>query len=191
MLYAWSDSLKTINELFISCFPPCAFGFYSTPRELRVPEKKQVFKVWEDRFDDAFLSDSQMLNVKLDYIHTNPLQEHWILVSKPEDYTFSSARFYESGEKSNCEGLISGFIFSFCQVFRPDSGKYYLSAMQFKVAITTIYNCSLARAFKSPMLCDISKVHTGFGLMPKITHSSDYSDWGSRVQQKSYMLQKC
>jgi putative transposase len=62
-----------------------------------------VFKVWEDRFEDAFLSDSQMLNVKLDYIHANPLQEHWNLVTKPEDYAFSSARFYESGEKSNCE----------------------------------------------------------------------------------------
>jgi putative transposase len=35
---------------------------------------------------------------KLDYIHLNPLQEHWSLVRKPEDYKWSSARFYETGE---------------------------------------------------------------------------------------------
>lgn len=34
---------------------------------------------------------------KLDYIHLNPLQERWSLVIKPEDYRWSSARFYETG----------------------------------------------------------------------------------------------
>lgn len=34
---------------------------------------------------------------KLDYIHLNPLQEKWNLVTKPEDYRWSSARFYETG----------------------------------------------------------------------------------------------
>jgi putative transposase len=32
---------------------------------------------------------------KLDYIHNNPLQEHWNLCKNPVDYTFSSALFYE------------------------------------------------------------------------------------------------
>ncbi len=35
---------------------------------------------------------------KLDYIHLNPLQEQWSLVTKSEDYRWSSARFYESRE---------------------------------------------------------------------------------------------
>jgi putative transposase len=34
---------------------------------------------------------------KLDYIHLNPLQEKWNLVKYPEDYPWSSARFYETG----------------------------------------------------------------------------------------------
>lgn len=33
---------------------------------------------------------------KLDYLHYNPLQEHWNLCKKPEDYRFSSAMFYET-----------------------------------------------------------------------------------------------
>jgi len=63
--------------------------------KLRVLEKKQVFKVWQDRFDDVYLANKKLLETKLDYIHTNHLQEHWNLVSKPEDWLHSSAMFYE------------------------------------------------------------------------------------------------
>ncbi|MBS1525632.1 MAG: hypothetical protein JST19_08280 [Bacteroidetes bacterium] len=34
---------------------------------------------------------------KLDYIHNNPLQERWRLADLPENYKYSSARFYERG----------------------------------------------------------------------------------------------
>jgi hypothetical protein len=37
--------------------------------------------------------------------------------------------------------------------------------MDFKVHTTDIYNCPLERAFKSPILCDVTKVHTGYGMM--------------------------
>jgi 2-succinyl-5-enolpyruvyl-6-hydroxy-3-cyclohexene-1-carboxylate synthase len=41
--------------------------------------------------------------------------------------------------------------------------------MTTSVTVQTIYHCSLERAFKTPMLCDVSKVHTGYGIMPKVT----------------------
>ncbi len=50
--------------------------------------------------------------------------------------------------------------------------------MEFKVKADTIYECSLERAFKTPMLCDVSKVHTGFGVMPRVTHCTDDEHWG-------------
>ncbi|MDZ7648251.1 MAG: SRPBCC family protein [Cytophagales bacterium] len=50
--------------------------------------------------------------------------------------------------------------------------------MQTKVTVSTIYQCSLERAFKTPMLCDISKVHTGYGMMPKVTHCTEDEHWG-------------
>ena len=28
------------------------------------------------------------------------------------------------------------------------------------------------------MLCDVTKVHTGFGLTPKVTHTTDDKNWG-------------
>ncbi len=50
--------------------------------------------------------------------------------------------------------------------------------MQTKVKVTTIYNCSLDRAFKTPILCDISKIHMGYGVMPKVTHCTNDENWG-------------
>lgn len=50
--------------------------------------------------------------------------------------------------------------------------------MQTKIKVTAIYNCSLERAFKTPILCDVSKVHTGFGIMPKVTHCTKDENWG-------------
>ena len=50
--------------------------------------------------------------------------------------------------------------------------------MIFKNSLRTIYNCSVERAFKTPMLCDVSKIHTGFGIMPKVTHCTEDENWG-------------
>lgn len=48
----------------------------------------------------------------------------------------------------------------------------------FKITISSIWDCSLERAFKSPMLCDVTKVHSGYGLMPRITHVTNDQQWG-------------
>ncbi len=34
----------------------------------------------------------------LEYIHNNPLQEHWNLAEYQEDYKYSSASYYINGE---------------------------------------------------------------------------------------------
>ena len=48
----------------------------------------------------------------------------------------------------------------------------------FTVSIKDYFNSSLERAFKTPMLCDVSKVHTGKGIMPRVTHTEDDEEWG-------------
>lgn len=50
--------------------------------------------------------------------------------------------------------------------------------MKFATSVKGIYNCSLERAFKTPMLCDITKVHTGFWFIPSVTHCTDDENWG-------------
>jgi hypothetical protein len=58
------------------------------------------------------------------------------------------------------------------------------------IALTTIFECSLERAFKTPILCDVSKIHTGFGLMPRITHTTNDQYWGKPGSYKKVYAQK-
>jgi hypothetical protein len=62
--------------------------------------------------------------------------------------------------------------------------------MVFKVGVSTIYECSLERAFKTPMLCDLSKVHTGLVVMPKVTHVTDDENWGKPGSSKKVFTAK-
>ena len=60
--------------------------------------------------------------------------------------------------------------------------------MVIHVEVSTIYRCSLERAFKTPMLCDITNVHRGFGVIPRVTHTTDDEDWGQpNSSKKIYM----
>ena len=62
--------------------------------------------------------------------------------------------------------------------------------MKISISVRTIYNCSLERAFKTPMLCDVSKVHTGFAIMPKVTHTEEDEDWGKPGSSKKVFVAK-
>jgi hypothetical protein len=62
--------------------------------------------------------------------------------------------------------------------------------MTSKTKVTTIYNCSLERAFKTPILCDVTKVHTGYGLMPKVTHCTEDEHWGKPGFSKKVFVAK-
>ncbi|MEO5943784.1 MAG: hypothetical protein ABIP30_05190 [Ferruginibacter sp.] len=59
-----------------------------------------------------------------------------------------------------------------------------------KVSVSTVFNCSLERAFRTPMLCDVSKVHTGFGIMPKVTHCTEDENWGKPGYSKKVFVAK-
>jgi hypothetical protein len=62
--------------------------------------------------------------------------------------------------------------------------------MYIKVNVSTVFECSPERAFKTPMLCDVSKVHTGFGLMPAVTHCTDDENWGKPGSTKKVYAAK-
>jgi REP element-mobilizing transposase RayT len=55
---------------------------------------KQQHKVWEDGYDARNVFSPEFLRQKMTYMHNNPCQPHWDLVERPEDYIWSSARFY-------------------------------------------------------------------------------------------------
>jgi putative transposase len=65
--------------------------------QLRFEKRDQKFKLWQDRFDDVFIKSREMAATKIEYMHLNPLQAHWNLALRPEDYPYSSANYYETG----------------------------------------------------------------------------------------------
>lgn len=77
--------------------------------KLRYKKGKQKFKVWQDRFDDVVLFTRKVLEIKLEYIHQNPVKAG--LVDYPTDYLHSSAGFYENGSIPPIEILNFNEIF--------------------------------------------------------------------------------
>jgi REP element-mobilizing transposase RayT len=55
---------------------------------------KQKYKVWEDGYNAKDVFSPEFLRQKMEYIHNNPCQPNWGLVTNPADYVWSSARFY-------------------------------------------------------------------------------------------------
>jgi hypothetical protein len=62
--------------------------------------------------------------------------------------------------------------------------------MQTFVTASAIFNCSLERAFKTPLLCDVAKIHTGFGFMPRVTHCIEDEHWGQVGSSKKVYAAK-
>jgi len=60
----------------------------------------QQYKVWEDGYDARDVFSPGFLQQKMDYCHNNPCQPHWRLAERPEEYPWSSARYYLLGEPS-------------------------------------------------------------------------------------------
>lgn len=62
--------------------------------------------------------------------------------------------------------------------------------MKYTVSIATVFESSLERTFKTPFLCDVTKVHTGYGLMPKIVGTEEDTDWGKPGSSKRVIAAK-
>ncbi|NDE62283.1 MAG: hypothetical protein EB038_08855 [Cyclobacteriaceae bacterium] len=62
--------------------------------------------------------------------------------------------------------------------------------MKFRVVVQFRVSCSVERAFKTPMLCDVTFIHTGYGLMPMIISVSHDQDWGKPGSSKKIYAAK-
>jgi putative transposase len=69
-----------------------------TSRELKSASQKQF---WQRRYYDFNVHSSEKLTEKIQYIHRNPVNRG--LVSKPEDYLWSSFKHYATGEPGPIE----------------------------------------------------------------------------------------
>lgn len=75
------------------------------------PGRKEQYTVWEHEYQAKNVFSSDFLRQKIEYIHKNPIQPHWQLAERPEEYPWSSARFYLASERaliplSDARGLL-------------------------------------------------------------------------------------
>ncbi|MFH1539964.1 MAG: hypothetical protein ABIH66_13505 [bacterium] len=54
--------------------------------------RRSRYQVWQERFDDVVVFSEKVFRTKLNYIHNNPVQDHWNLSDAPWEYKYSSAR---------------------------------------------------------------------------------------------------
>ena len=54
--------------------------------------KKKYAHIWQGGFHDVVVRTAQEFAVKVNYIHNNPVA--WELVERPEEYVYSSSRYY-------------------------------------------------------------------------------------------------
>ena len=60
--------------------------------------KDRTFQVWKRNSMSIDLIHDWFFKQKFEYLHNNPCQPHWQLATLFEDYKYSSASFYDTGE---------------------------------------------------------------------------------------------
>jgi putative transposase len=65
--------------------------------QFRVAAKDRAYQIWERNALSVDVWTPEVMKQKLDYIHLNPVKEKWKLSLLPEDYKYSSAKFYFCG----------------------------------------------------------------------------------------------
>ncbi|MEO8447222.1 MAG: transposase [bacterium] len=69
----------------------------SIHKELYVGAKDRHYQFWERNPLSVPLYTQRIVEQKINYIHSNPLNPKWNLASEPQDYKYSSAKFYYKG----------------------------------------------------------------------------------------------
>ena len=62
--------------------------------------------------------------------------------------------------------------------------------MKSSVQILSIFPTTLERAFKTPMLCDVRKIHSGYSVTPRVTHCTEDETWGKKGGTRKIFMAK-
>ena len=78
-------------------------------QQFMVDAADREYQFWERNAHSINLFTDKVFEQKFNYIHDNPIQEKWRLAVNPEDYRWSTARFYAGGENefefvTHCDG---------------------------------------------------------------------------------------
>ncbi len=83
--YTAHEFLKEMNKIGIS------------QREYEIKSIQKKREIWIPNPMAIELYSKEVINQKMNYIHTNPLGYRWNLCENPEEYYYSSAKYYATG----------------------------------------------------------------------------------------------
>ncbi|WP_197413294.1 transposase [Pedobacter sp. Leaf176] len=66
-------------------------------RNFEVHDQERKLRLWQRDPLATLIDSKEKIEQKIDYVHQNPLQEKWNLCDTPENYRFSSAKYYLTG----------------------------------------------------------------------------------------------
>lgn len=69
-------------------------------KSYKVHSSTKNYEFWQRDSLAVHIFTRKVALQKLNYLHNNPLAEHWQLAKHPCDYRYSSARYYEQNEKN-------------------------------------------------------------------------------------------
>ena len=89
-----SFNKKTAHEILkdLKLYHPQVLSYF------RVDEKEREYRIWQRDALAIEMNSKEKVEQKIRYIHGNPLHEKWNLAKRPEEYSWSSAKYYEFGD---------------------------------------------------------------------------------------------
>lgn len=72
-------------------------NFFELYTHFQVDEVDRKARIWQRDPLAVLMDRKRKVEQKIQYLHLNPLQSHWNLADRPENYRWSSAGFYETG----------------------------------------------------------------------------------------------
>ena len=75
----------------------------------KVNAADRQYQFWERNPLSVGLYTDKVFKQKLEYIHNNPVQDKWKSAQSPEDYFYSSAKFYYTGKDDF--GFLSHYMY--------------------------------------------------------------------------------
>jgi REP element-mobilizing transposase RayT len=75
-----------------------AEGGFHRLRPYAVDASNKDHEFWQRDSLAVWLYSRDVAFQKLYYVHRNPMAKHWALCTSPDDYRYSSAKYYETGE---------------------------------------------------------------------------------------------
>jgi len=88
------DMLKFTGQTILRDLCKCHPDIH---REMYVGAKDRHYQFWERNPLSVPLYSQKVVEQKINYIHSNPLNAKWKLAAEPQHYKFSSAKFYYEG----------------------------------------------------------------------------------------------